>query len=122
MADNKKSTPIDTPKVKRGVKEALTPGVKPEKEQTPVEDVISRELTKIVEQINFDAKFQTMQDLMHYLQNRMPNQYGLLVIKQIFHLDLIILQLIKRLIRFWQITLNIKIKLKFQVRHIQRFL
>ena len=62
MADNKKSTPIDAPKVKRGVKEALTPGVKPEKEQTPIEDVISRELTKIVEQINFDAKFQTIQN------------------------------------------------------------
>ena len=62
MAGNKKSTPLDAPKVKRGVKEALTPGVKPEKEQTPVEDVISRELTKIVEQINFDAKFQTIQN------------------------------------------------------------
>ncbi len=60
MADKKKNTPLDVPKVKRGVKEALTPGKKPEKEETPIEKVIGRELTKIVEKINFDAKFESI--------------------------------------------------------------
>ena len=60
MADNKKITPLNVPKVKRGVKGALTPGEQPEKEQTPIEKVISRELTKIVEDINFDAKFESI--------------------------------------------------------------
>lgn len=60
MADKKKNTPLDVPKVKRGVKEALTPGQKPEKEETPIEKVIGRELTKIVEKIDFDAKFESI--------------------------------------------------------------
>ena len=60
MADNKKITPLNVSKVKRGVKGALTPGEQPEKEQTPIEKVISRELTKIVEDINFDAKFESI--------------------------------------------------------------
>ena len=60
MADNKKITPLNVPKVKRGAKNALTPGEQPEKEKTPIEKVISRELTKIVEDINFDAKFESI--------------------------------------------------------------
>ena len=33
MADNKKITPLNVPKVKRGAKNALTPGEQPEKEK-----------------------------------------------------------------------------------------
>ena len=47
-------------KVTRGVKEAKTPGLKPEKEETPIGKVISCEIAKIVEDINFDAKFDSI--------------------------------------------------------------
>ena len=47
-------------KVTRGVKEARTPGLKPEKEETPIGKVISCEIAKIVEDINFDAKFDSI--------------------------------------------------------------
>ena len=47
-------------KVTRGVKEAKTPGIKPEKEETPIGKVISCEIAKIVEDINFDAKFDSI--------------------------------------------------------------
>ena len=60
MADNKKTTPLDVSKVKRGVKGALTPGEQPEKEKTPIEKVISRELTEIVKEIDFDSKFKSI--------------------------------------------------------------
>ena len=60
MADKKKIASLNVPNVKRGVKEALTPGEKPEKQQTPIEQVISRELTEIVKEINFDAKFESI--------------------------------------------------------------
>ena len=60
MADNKKITPLNVPKVKRGAKNALTPGEQPEKEKTPIEKVISREIAKIVEDINFDDKFKSI--------------------------------------------------------------
>ena len=60
MADNKKTTPLDVSKVKRGVKGALTPGEQPEKEKTPIEKVISRELTEIVKDIDFDSKFKSI--------------------------------------------------------------
>ena len=54
MADKKKTTPLDVSKVKRGVKGALTPGEQPEKEKTPIEKVISRELTEIVKDSNLN--------------------------------------------------------------------
>ena len=60
MADKKKSTSLNAPKVERGVKDALTPGEKPEKKQTPIEQVIGRELSEIVKDINFDAKFESI--------------------------------------------------------------
>ena len=60
MADNKKITPLNVPKVKRGAKNALTPGEQQEKEKTPIEKVISREIAKIVEDINFDDKFKSI--------------------------------------------------------------
>ena len=60
MADKKKTTSLNVPKVERGVKKALTPGNEPEKQQTPIEQVISRELTEIIKEINFDAKFESI--------------------------------------------------------------
>ncbi|MDY2735123.1 hypothetical protein, partial [Intestinibacter sp.] len=60
MADKKKSTSLNAPKVERGVKDALTPGEKPEKKQTPIEQVIGREISEIVKDINFDAKFESI--------------------------------------------------------------
>ena len=51
MADKKKTTSLNVPKVERGVKKALTPGNEPEKQQTPIEQVISRELTEIIKEI-----------------------------------------------------------------------
>ena len=46
-----------TQKVTRGTKEATTPG---KTKQEPIADVISREITKIVESIDFDTKFETI--------------------------------------------------------------
>ena len=60
MADKKKITSLNVPKVERGVKEALTPGEKPEKQQTPIEKVLARELTEIVKEIDFDSKFESI--------------------------------------------------------------
>lgn len=60
MADSKNNTPLNEPKVTRGTKNAITPGEKPEKEQTPIDKVISRELTEIVKDINFEEKFESI--------------------------------------------------------------
>ena len=64
-----------TPKVTRGTKEATTPG---KTKQEPIADVISREITKIVESIDFDTKFETINTAIDKISDKMNPILGLL--------------------------------------------